>query len=214
MEDLKTQSKEQIIKKLIKIMNSEHKKDMENINKPIEYKVVKALIVDMDLTVRLPISDEKFISPGDIQLNKNIEECLHKFREHGYLIIAASNQAGVAHGFKTVDKIRQEFDETRSLFKDYPIDVIYYCMMDGNGSVHPYNYRSLSRKPSIGMLALAEERFREQGLIIDWDHSLFVGDSKEDKLCASNARIRFQHIEFFLKKPEKYLIKNGSKPKA
>ena len=55
----------------------------------------------------------------------------------------------------------------------------------------PYNYRSLLRKPYTGMLALLEVEAWNEGFIIDWNNSIFVGDNEVDRDCAFNAGIKF-----------------------
>lgn len=74
-------------------------------------------------------------------------------------------------------------------------------MSDAKGKAEPYNMRSLCRKPDIGMLVVMEGECWNQGYIVDWDKSLFVGDRPEDKECANRAGMKFRHIDSFLNEP-------------
>jgi D-glycero-D-manno-heptose 1,7-bisphosphate phosphatase len=67
--------------------------------------------------------------------------------------------------------------------------------------VVPYNYRSLLRKPDIGMLALMEYELFDEGYIVDWDNSLFVGDRPEDQECAKRAGLSFHWAWDFFGRP-------------
>jgi histidinol phosphatase-like enzyme len=119
-----------------------------------------------------------------------------------WLILGISNQAGVAWGFKTASEVNAELAATFELFGEHnPFHLVKLCYHDGNGKVFPYNYRSLLRKPDIGMLALMEVEAFSAGFVIDWGKSLFVGDRKEDHECANRAGIKFIHIDQFLTMP-------------
>ena len=164
-----------------------------------EHITARALILDLDGTVRRSKSGKTFIDgPEDIELMPGIEEKIWSFRNDGFLILGASNQAGVAYGYKTEDIIGDEVDVMVALFKENPFHAIKTCLCHEKGSVAPYNHRSLCRKPSIGMLVLLENDLYEYGVIIDWDNSLFVGDREEDEACANNAGVPFMHVDAFL----------------
>ena len=114
------------------------------------------------------------------------------------MILGVSNQAGVAHGFKLPMEIENEMDATLNLFDNNPFHLVKFCFHDGKGKIAPYNNRSLLRKPDIGMLAVMECEAYNEGYVIDWDKSLFVGDRPEDEACAKNAGIEFKHIDDFV----------------
>jgi D-glycero-D-manno-heptose 1,7-bisphosphate phosphatase len=173
-----------------------------------DYKLRPALCLDLDGTVRRTKSGNAFIqSLDDIELMPGIEKIIWKYREHGYLILGISNQGGVAHGFKSVSEIMEEVDATVGLFKVNMFDMVKCCYHDEKGTTEPYNHRSLLRKPNIGMLALMETTAWQNGIIIDWNNSLFVGDRPEDEQCAKNAEIPFQHIDDFLNSPHTFTVK-------
>ena len=180
---------------------------MKKVKSLIEKKLVPALCLDFDGTIRRSKSGKVFINdPNDIELMPNIEKLIWKYRGMGYLIFGISNQAGVAHGFKFSAQIEEEMNATLKLFNQNPFHIVKWCYHDGKGSIEPYNHRSLLRKPDIGMLALMEHEAWNTGYIVDWDNSLFVGDRPEDEQCAKNAGIAFRHIDNFLNEPHIFEI--------
>ena len=163
------------------------------------HEVKPALCLDFDGTIRRSKSGQTFIKNfQDIELMPNIEKLIWRYRNMGYLILGISNQAGVAHGFKLPMEIESEMDATLKLFKSNPFHMVKFCFHDGKGNIEPYNHRSLLRKPDIGMLALMESEAWQNGFVVDWDKSLFVGDRPEDEECAKRAGIEFKHIDKFL----------------
>lgn len=173
------------------------------------HKVSPALCLDFDGTIRRSKTGETFIKNfQDIELMPGVEKIIWRYRSLGWLIFGISNQGGVAHGFKLPMEIELEMETTLSLFKNNPFHLVKFCYHDGKGKIEPYNHRSLLRKPDIGMLAIMESEAYNEGFIVDWDKSLFVGDRPEDEQCAKNAGIEFRHIDSFLNEPHEFVI-NG-----
>ena len=165
-----------------------------------EFLLSKALIVDLDGTVRRSKSGREFISDkNDIELIPGVEEKIWKYRMERWLVLGITNQGGVAYGYKTPEQVDEELDATVALFKKNPFVSIKSSLNHPLGNVEPYCHRSLVRKPDIGMLVIIESELWGYGIIPDWDNSLFVGDRPEDEECAKRAGIRFKHINDFLK---------------
>lgn len=155
--------------------------------------VVKpALCLDLDGTVRYSKGGGFIDGPSDIALFDDVEEKIWRYRKEGYLIFGITNQGGVAHGYKTPTDNDAELDVTTALFEKNPFHIIKACFHHENGTVPPYNHRSLLRKPDIGMLVLCEVEACRMGVIVDWGNSLFVGDMSADEQCAKRAGISFQ----------------------
>ncbi len=165
----------------------------------MEVEVKKALVLDLDRTIRYSKSGTPFIKgPKDVAIYSDVEPILRRYRDEGWLIFGLTNQGGVAFGHKTVEDDKAEIRRTTNLFTINPFTQIFSAYHHPGGDVHPYNYRSLLRKPSIGMLALCELSAGFNKCVIDWDNSIFVGDRKEDQECAANAGIEFRWAkEFF-----------------
>jgi len=169
------------------------------------HKVVPAICLDFDGTIRRSKSGATFIKNfQDIELMLGIEKLIWMYRNMGYMVLGISNQAGVAHGFKLPMEIELEMQTTLDLFKTNPFHIVKWCYHDGKGKIAPYCYRSLLRKPDIGMLAIMEMEAYNEGYVIDWNKSLFVGDRPEDEQCAKNAGIAFRHINSFLNEPHEF----------
>lgn len=152
------------------------------------------LALDLDGTIRRSKSGQKFIAgPDDVELYPDVAPKLWEYRARGWMIVGITNQGGVACGFKNGEDAKQEMHATLAAFGDeHPFSMVQQCYHYEAGSVHPYCYRSLLRKPNIGMLAEVEIESFKHSIICDWDKSLFVGDRPEDQQCAANAGIAFQ----------------------
>lgn len=162
--------------------------------------VKPALCLDLDGTVRYSKNGEFINKPDDIALFGDVQEKIWEYRDKGYLVFGITDQGGVAFGYKTPSDNDAELDRMIELFgeRGNPFHLIKACYHHEKGAVMPYSYRSLLRKPDIGMLALCEVEAFDAGYIVDWDNSLFVGDRPEDEQCAKNAGIPFQWAnEFF-----------------
>jgi D-glycero-D-manno-heptose 1,7-bisphosphate phosphatase len=168
-----------------------------------EWKLAPALCLDLDGTVRRSKMDGGFVKNDlDVELFPDVEGKLWEYRTRGYLIIGISNQGGVASGHKTHISVLAEVDATRDAFKKNPFHVMKCCYHDARGSVFPFNNRSLCRKPSYGMLAIVEQEAHENGWVIDWDKSIFVGDRPEDEACAVGAGLAFSWAWDFFGRPD------------
>jgi D-glycero-D-manno-heptose 1,7-bisphosphate phosphatase len=178
------------------------------------------LIVDLDGTVRVNLAadcDDRstfgFINePHDQKILPQAANAIAKYKSQGWTIVAATNQAGVASGYKTLDECIQEQQYTLQLLGD-AVDGIYFCpdyegmqcfyvhhegcdkMIDAYLSDGQWKYSvttglyvqddriiGLCRKPNGGMLTLASQRIRA-------DTVHFVGDREEDRLAAINANL-------------------------
>ncbi|MBW4574089.1 MAG: HAD-IIIA family hydrolase [Aphanothece sp. CMT-3BRIN-NPC111] len=156
------------------------------------------LIVDLDGTVRAPLSGNKFIQrPRDQQIISGAEGAIAYFAATGWKIVGVTNQAGVASGKKSLQSCIKEQQYTLNLLPE--IEEIYFCPdFEGRkcfcvtrGEVDNYSKHRESgkfRKPNAGMLKLAIERHSPNKV-------LMIGDRTEDKEAAQAAKIKFQQAE-------------------
>ncbi len=158
----------------------------------------KLLLVDLDGTIREPISGQKFINhPQDQRPIAGAPQALEHFANEGYKIAGITNQAGVASGHKSLADCLKEQQRTLELFP--AIDRIYLCPdfeglhlweVDRFKKVHLSEFPQYSdlkgnfRKPNPGMLWAAARLYEPE-------HSLYVGDRDEDKAAATTAGIDF-----------------------
>ncbi|WP_041257969.1 HAD-IIIA family hydrolase [Fibrella aestuarina] len=166
---------------------------------PDNFQKKPVLFMDLDGTVRRPKSGKTFnTASDDFELIPGIEARIMAYVQAGYLIVAVTNQGGVAHGHKTEEAVDEELRFTANLFAQNPFVGMYSCPYMEGGHIAEFNWRSLWRKPDYGMLTRAESYLFDNGFIVDYSNSLFVGDGSDDAKCARNARIGFQWAWDFL----------------
>jgi D-glycero-D-manno-heptose 1,7-bisphosphate phosphatase len=168
-----------------------------NKSEKIPQDVRPALCLDLDGTIRFSPSSKYIQHAEDIELFAGVEKKIWEYKNKGYLIFGVTNQGGVAYDHKTPEGNLAEIAYTRSLFSKDPFDSVKYCYHMEEGSVFPFSYRSLMRKPFTGMLTLLEVEAWNEGYVIDWDKSVFVGDNEVDKGCAEKAGLKFEWAKDF-----------------
>lgn len=153
------------------------------------------LMVDMDGTIREPLSEQKHIQhPQDQCIIKGADIALRAYKD-GWLIVGITNQGGVEAGYKSLQECIKEQQYTLQLFPE--LKEIYFCP-DFAGkkcfrvtrhNVHNHSETKWSgqyRKPGPGMLKLAMVRHNHTP-----EASLYVGDRPEDETAARRAGIPF-----------------------
>lgn len=164
----------------------------------------RALVLDLDGTIRYSKSGKKFISGvEDVAVYADVEAKLWEYRNNGYLILGATNQAGVAFGYRTVDQVVEEIKHMcEHLFKRDPFHGIVGSHSHPNATDPHWRAPSLVRKPHYGMLVILERNALKHGNYwIDWPNSLMVGDRHEDRQCAERAEVPFAWAWDFFNRP-------------
>lgn len=167
------------------------------------------LVVDINGTINRNKKGRPFIDKlEDIEIIPGTTEILSFFKDQNFLIVGCSNQGGVAFGYKTIDDVQEEMRLTNEMC-DNLFDHIFYCPFHEDGlqlvedepinETTKWSMRSLLRKPDIGMLIMVEASFYGNGVTIDWNSSIFLGDMWEDQECAKRAKIFFVEIKDFHK---------------
>ena len=168
--------------------------------------MTKLLILDMDGTVRHPISnpDGFILHPKDQVLFDGAIAAMKQFKSKGFTIIGASNQGGVAAGKKSLEDCIAEQEHTISLAckADVMIHEILFCP-DYEGKIcygatshllNDYSNRfddcGSFRKPSGGMIEVARFLYAHP---FDEKEIIFVGDRPEDEQAAKTANVQFIH---------------------
>lgn len=157
------------------------------------------LACDLDGTIRYNREepDGYVDSPESVAVYDGVEEVLWNYREQGYLVIGVSNQGGVAYGLKSVSNARAEIEVMMQQFDRNPFFSVQLAFGHPGGDSAPHDYRSLRRKPNIGMLGVAEEDLFQNGYVPNWDESIMVGDRDEDRVLAERADIEFREASLF-----------------
>jgi D-glycero-D-manno-heptose 1,7-bisphosphate phosphatase len=155
----------------------------------------KALFLDRDGTIikQFPStadSDEKkrayILELNQVELLEGSADAIAAARKLGYKIIIATNQSAVARGWLTEEKMWEIEDHMCSLLKkenpEAIIDESFFCPYYADGAVEKYKISSPDRKPGIGMILKAKEKYD-----IDLEKSYMAGDSYTDVKCGLNA---------------------------
>ena len=168
---------------------------------------MKLLVLDKDGTLTRTKSGHTFIQhPEDQVLIDGVAEAIAAYAADGWTIAIASNQGGVAAGFKTLE---QAITEMRYAMELAGIDTAYFCPDSGDtlqivekhcDGIGWGKLFSPFRKPSAGMLQVAESRLSSccdlhEDLITK---RLMIGDRDEDFGAAVNAGFGYMHVSAWL----------------
>lgn len=167
-----------------------------------DYIWAPVLACDLDGTIRYNREDpdEYIDGPETVKVYDGVEEKLWEYYREGYVVAGISNQGGVAYDFKTPEQANMEVETMLGQFDRNPFFHIQTCFTHQDGSISPYDRKSMMRKPNIGMLAVLEEDMKKGGYLPKWEESLFVGDREEDRELAENAGIEFQSANDFFQR--------------
>lgn len=175
---------------------------------------MKLLILDKDGTLVRPASGEVFVQhPHDQELIPGVADALARYTADGWTMAIASNQGGVAAGYKTLDDAIAEMKYCLSLL-NAPLKTAAFCPDNGKtiefvsnfydekegkfcshyrkylGDMYSSNASLCGtfRKPNLGMIhALVKHCCHEDEI----NHVVFVGDRPEDEQAAANAGVKF-----------------------
>ena len=142
----------------------------------------KAIFLDKDGTL---IPDIPYnVDPEKITLSESAVEGLINLQSHGYKLIIISNQAGVARGYFTEDKLLAVANKMAELFAQngLTLDGFYYCPHHPDGAVVGYNISCDCRKPAAGMLFKAAADHQ-----INLAKSWMIGDILNDTEAGNRA---------------------------
>ncbi|NLI77052.1 MAG: HAD-IIIA family hydrolase [Candidatus Riflebacteria bacterium] len=131
---------------------------------------VRLALFDADSTLRVaPSGSPSANTPDDVAVLPLVAPVLARLASEGYLIAIQSNQAGIEHGYITLEIAEKAFQNTLAQ------------LAAQGGVVHYYDFaekKDGDRKPGTGMgerlATLVQERL---GREIDWEGSFMVGDS-------------------------------------
>jgi D-glycero-D-manno-heptose 1,7-bisphosphate phosphatase len=143
---------------------------------PVQNRIRRAVFLDRDGVInRAEILDGKPYPPRRIQdfvILPEVAEACAMFKQHGFLLVVATNQPDVGRGAQTRENVEAMH---RILEQQLPIDRIEVCYDAGDAP-------SVYRKPAPGMLIR---------VAVDWNvdlHSSFmVGDRWRDIDCGNAA---------------------------
>jgi D-glycero-D-manno-heptose 1,7-bisphosphate phosphatase len=158
--------------------------------------MVPVLYLDLDGTVRMGFDElGRFVNgPKDVIVFPQVPDLLKAYKNHGWRIMAISNQGGIALGHMTVRTCLAAMLETNRQC-DNLFDKITFCIHHPNAP-EPEMATCWCRKPRPGMVIESALSLTEITKEIYPPHlGLFVGDRPEDEQCAENAGLRFMHAQ-------------------
>ena len=142
----------------------------------------KAVFLDKDGTL---IPDIPYnVNPELITLEDGVLDGLKLLQQAGYIFIVISNQAGVAKGHFTIDKLEKVKEKLDLLLaKDnIKIEAFYFCPHHPEGTIAAFSVPCNCRKPQPGMIieAAADKK-------IDVEKSWMIGDILNDVEAGNRA---------------------------
>lgn len=164
---------------------------------------MKLLILDKDGTLVRPASGNKFVQhPEDQELIPGVVDALQHYEANGWTLAIATNQGGVAAGYKTLEQAKQEVEYCMGLSNNVffaaalcPDDgETAWCWADVGDGVRMWQRWSTKfisgvknfRKPGDGMIHLLWDD------TLHYDQILFVGDRAEDQEAAQSFGCEFK----------------------
>jgi D-glycero-D-manno-heptose 1,7-bisphosphate phosphatase len=144
--------------------------------------MANAIFLDKDGTL---IPDIPYnVDPDLITIVPDAIEGLKQLSAEGYLLIIISNQAGVARGYFTEDKLPAVERRIKDLLEKQGIKLsgFYYCPHHPEGSISEYTKDCDCRKPQSGMLLRAAREHH-----IDLSSSWMIGDILNDVEAGNRA---------------------------
>jgi D-glycero-D-manno-heptose 1,7-bisphosphate phosphatase len=136
----------------------------------------RAVFLDRDGTI---IEDAGYLrDPAGVRLLPGAAQAIRQLNEHGWIVVVATNQSGIARGLLTLDQYRateRRVDELLTL-QGARLDAHYFCP-----HVPELSGPCDCRKPGSLLYRQAAERFG-----IDLPRSWWVGDRVRDLLPAES----------------------------
>ena len=114
----------------------------------------------------------------DFIIPQGVKESLEILKSKGFILVAITNQAGIAKGIYTKKEVLKCFEYLQKE-TGFLIDALYYS------PYHPQFTESLSRKPDSLMLEKAIAKFD-----IDVERSWLIGDSDRDIEAGNKVGVR------------------------
>lgn len=137
---------------------------------------IRNILCDRDGTI---IVDKHYLSnPTDVELLPTVQEGILLLQQHGYFIGIISNQSGVGRGYFTTDDVDACNSAMSSLITPQGncFTSIMYCP-------HSPEEQCICRKPALGMWHEIQQLHQ-----LEAQHTVMIGDKKEDILFAINAQ--------------------------
>lgn len=155
----------------------------------------KALFLDRDGTILKEIEGTEgetlgyLTSVEQVELISGAADAIAKAGKSGYKIIIITNQSAIARGWLSEEELLNINQKMYKLLlkanPDAKVDDLFYSPYHKDGIIDKYKTEHPSRKPDIGMILDAKEKYD-----LDLKSSYMIGDSYTDMKCGVNAGTR------------------------
>jgi len=148
--------------------------------------MAKAVFLDRDGVLNQDAGYVHRVS--DLRVLPGVAAALKRLQDLGFLLIVVTNQSGVARGYYRFEDVVQFNAALKTAIVEKSgavIDEFYICPHHPDGVVARYTGVCECRKPGTRLVYEAREKYR-----INFDTSLFVGDSDSDMECARRCGLK------------------------
>ena len=144
----------------------------------------RALILDRDGVINI---DHGYVHrPEQCEFVDGIFDMARAFAARGYLIVIATNQAGIGRGLYGEADFQSFMDWMKQKFREQDLEIaaVYHCPDHPTAGIGAYRRENSWRKPGPGMLLQAAK-----DLNLDLGESWCVGDKMSDIEAAQAAGV-------------------------
>lgn len=144
----------------------------------------RALILDRDGVINI---DRGYVyRPQDCEFVEGIFDMVRAFAEHGFLIVIATNQAGIGRGLYTEADFQAFMAWMKDRFRQEGIEIaaVYHCPDHPTAGIGAYRRENSWRKPGPGMFLQAAK-----DLDLDAAACWCLGDKMSDMHAARAAGV-------------------------
>lgn len=129
----------------------------------------KAIFLDRDGVINKDRSDY-VKSIHELEIFSNIEECIKRIKEKGFLIIVISNQSAIGRNLTSHAEVQKIHDHIQQYLNKWnlKIDAFYYCPHNPDDNCN-------CRKPKPGLILQAANDYN-----ISLSNSWMIGDHDRD----------------------------------
>ncbi|ACF14131.1 hydrolase, HAD-superfamily, subfamily IIIA [Chloroherpeton thalassium ATCC 35110] len=152
----------------------------------------KVLFLDRDGTINEDLIGGYVTELDQFRLIPKSDEAIALARKAGFKIVIVSNQACLAKGMASEEKINAVNAYMQSLLikNGASYDLCYFAPYHPKYPHPKYDAYKSWRKPETGMVAQALQDFQKMGLEVDKNDSYFIGDKQVDVLCGKRSGLR------------------------
>ena len=122
----------------------------------------------------------------DFEFIEGIFDLCNWFQKRGFLIIVATNQAGIGRGYYSEQEFLSLTAWMNRQFASHGITIThtYYCPFHPEHGIGNYRADSFNRKPNPGMILTARDDYE-----LDLANSILIGDKESDITAGLTASI-------------------------